>query len=341
MDASLVRELGGAEYTSSFVGDESLGGSLADGFGGSSAGAEHFVDANDAVPRAYPHAASYVRLVNGLLAATAGSGAGPARDAGGASAAPFRFVRDDVFGRLATRPHASQTERWSMARDAITHFRLHLEIFAAEGFQAAFRSTDRDGSTMGGGGAVVPGGTVPGGRVPPPGGSTRPPGLDLMIDFLTDGPTIRGVLALLSVGADRLASERTHAHGEALEGAVLVALDLVVDALALDVACAERLGRVREFRRRRRGLSAGFRGDSGRGADTRRRPARGGFGVHALPVQPGASAGVASRVERAGRARRAPRGPPRARRRRAPRRGRRELPGARRQAGGGTRRRGF
>ena len=71
VDASLVRELGGAEYTSSFVGDESLGGSLADGFGGSSAGAEHFVDANDAVPRAYPHAASYVRLVNGLLAATA------------------------------------------------------------------------------------------------------------------------------------------------------------------------------------------------------------------------------------------------------------------------------
>ena len=65
VDASLVRELGGAEYTSSFVGDESLGGSLADGFGGSSAGAEHFVDANDAVPRAYPHAASYVRLVNG------------------------------------------------------------------------------------------------------------------------------------------------------------------------------------------------------------------------------------------------------------------------------------
>ena len=241
VDASLVRELGGAEYTSSFVGDESLGGSLADGFGGSSAGAEHFVDANDAVPRAYPHAASYVRLVNGLLAATAGSGAGPARDAGGASAAPFRFVRDDVFGRLATRPHASQTERWSMARDAITHFRLHLEIFAAEGFQAAaFRSTDRDGSTMGGGGAVVPGGSVPGGRVPPPGG-TRPPGLDLMIDFLTDGPTIRGVLALLSVGADRLAAERTHAHGEALEGAVLAALDLVVDALALDVACAERL----------------------------------------------------------------------------------------------------
>ena len=93
---------------------------------------------------------------------------------------------------------------------------------------------------MGGGGAVVPGGSVPGGRVPPPGG-TRPPGLDLMIDFLTDGPTIRGVLALLSVGADRLAAERTHAHGEALEGAVLAALDLVVDALALDVACAERL----------------------------------------------------------------------------------------------------
>ena len=62
-----------------------------------------------------------------------------------------------------------------------------------------------------------------------------------MIDFLSDGPTLRGLLAVLSIGADRLAAERGAAHGEALESAVLAALECLVTALDADVEAVARL----------------------------------------------------------------------------------------------------
>ena len=62
-----------------------------------------------------------------------------------------------------------------------------------------------------------------------------------MIDFLSDGPTLRGLLAVLSIGADRLAAERGAAHGEALESAVLAALECLVTALDADVDAVARL----------------------------------------------------------------------------------------------------
>ena len=71
--------------------------------------------------------------------------------------------------------------------------------------------------------------------------SATPPGYDLMIDFLSDGPTLRGLLAVLSIGADRLAAERGAAHGEALESAVLAALECLVTALDADVEAVARL----------------------------------------------------------------------------------------------------
>ena len=62
-----------------------------------------------------------------------------------------------------------------------------------------------------------------------------------MIDFLSDGPTLRGLLAVLSIGAERLAAERGAAHGEALESAVLAALECLVTALDMDVDAVARL----------------------------------------------------------------------------------------------------
>ena len=65
------------------------------------------------------------------------------------------------------------------------------------------------------------------------------PGRDLMVDFLSDGVTFRGILAVLSVGADYLAAERPCAHGEALEGCVLACLECVAAALAMDKQCVD------------------------------------------------------------------------------------------------------
>ena len=159
--------------------------------------------------QAYPHAASYVRLVNDLLRRSAASRVGPAANAGRASSLQFRFVRDQVFGNLRRRQHRSQEERWALARDAVEHFKLQLWVY---------RDADQADK-----------GSVTGEQ------GTHPPGYDLMIDFLSDGPTLKGLLAVLSIGAERLAAERVEAHGEALEGLVLASLEVLVEALALDV----------------------------------------------------------------------------------------------------------
>ena len=227
----------------------------------------------EARSRTYPHASAYVRMVNGLIRETMSSGAGPSAGNGRASIVAFRFVRDCVFGNLRHRQHRSQTERWSLARDAVTHFRLQLELFARapeedkyargwSGVDPAFDPTSSGhpyGSTLNPN--LNPYGAAPGrspyhganaSNVPNVGedvGATDfggynvttsdvyAPGRDLMVDFLSDGVTFRGILAVLSVGADYLAAERPTAHGEALEGCVLACLECVAAALAMDKSC--------------------------------------------------------------------------------------------------------
>ena len=208
----------------------------------------------EARSRTYPHAHSYVKTVNALLAATVATGSGPSAGAGRASVTAFRFVRDSVFGNLARRQHRSATERWSLARSAVEHFRLQLELFN--------RAPDETRYTRGWNG-VDPGTSDPGlNDVFHPGIEPRSPlfadravtdsasldayapGRDLMVDFLSDGVTFRGVLAVLSVGHEFLTAERTQAHGEALEGCVLACLECVVTALAMDKRCADAM---REF----------------------------------------------------------------------------------------------
>ena len=186
----------------------------------------------EAQSRAYPHAAAYVRVVNALLAASAPARVGPAARAGRASAPQFAFIRDQVFGNLRRRQHRDQEERWSMARDAIEHFKIQLRVYA-EADEADREVASAVDAERGVG--------VGGGYGDASSRSATPPGYDLMIDFLSDGPTLRGLLAVLSIGADRLAAERGAAHGEALESAVLAALECLVTALDADVDAVARL----------------------------------------------------------------------------------------------------
>jgi nuclear pore complex protein Nup205 len=213
---------------------------------------------SEARARTYPHASSYVRLVNKLMRACEGGRVGPCADAGRASFAQFAFVRDRVFGELRRRRHNSQEERWWLARDALEHFRIQLRVW-----RDAVRSGDEDASL-----AAVDGGRFAeeealhersprrdtrGRSVDGWNASTErlardlnardsnrvggiPPGLEIMTDFMSDGPLFRGVVAVLSLGAERLAAERAAAHGAALEASTAEALALLNDAMALDVA---------------------------------------------------------------------------------------------------------
>ena len=260
----------------------------------------------EARSRTYPHAAAYVRMVNGLIAETMAQGAGPSAGSGRGCASAFRFVRDCVFGNLRHRQHRSQTERWSLARDAAEHFRLQLELFArapeedkyvrgwsggssndptfdptlhgsygstgVSPYGAAPRSPyhhtnaqyAHNGSNVRSVGAGNHLGTETGGGlgdfVDPQSSDAYAPGRDLMVDFLSDGVTFRGILAVLSVGADYLAAERPCAHGEALEGCVLACLECVAAALAMDKSCVDAL--------RERAVGRATDQTNGRGFDT-------------------------------------------------------------------------
>jgi len=188
----------------------------------------------EAQAQSYPHARAYLKLANQLLERCAGSRVGPAAGAGRASAAAFRFARDDVFAGLKRRAHRDATERWEMARDAIEHFRIQLRVYrdaddvdkvrahaVVDAFDATIHGAKRHrvhGASSSAGPDV-----------------THPPGFELMVDFLSGGPILKLLLAVLSIGTERLAVERASAHGEALESAVLAALRCLRDALAMDV----------------------------------------------------------------------------------------------------------
>jgi hypothetical protein len=205
----------------------------------------------EAQSQTYPHAVAYVGLVNKLLRVAAPSRVGPAASAGRASSPQFRFVRDQVFGNLRRRQHRCQEERWSLARDAVEHFRLQLQVYrdADPADKAVSRPAAAAAAAAAAAKAAAAAAAVQGRQLTPQqqqmqqqraaaaaaaNASVLPPGYDLMIDFLSDGPTLKGLLAVLSVGADRLAAERGTAHGEALEAAVLGSLEVLVTALSMD-----------------------------------------------------------------------------------------------------------
>lgn len=200
---------------------------------------------SEAKSGSYPHAKAYMQLVNDLLTCCAESGVGPAMHAGRSSATQFRFIRDKVFGDLKRRRHKSQEERWWMARDAIVHFSIQLRVWrqaverGEEGTEGALNVSERD--TAGRNGPVDASTIHPMGNQSDP---TSAPGHEIVMDFLTDGTVFRGVLAVLSIGAERLAAERSSPHGEALEATVRESLSLLSDVFGMDARVLEEAKRV-------------------------------------------------------------------------------------------------
>ena len=174
-----------------------------------------------------PQAHAYVRLVNRLACLRARGR--PVRRRRARLARAIAFIRDRVFGELRRRRHRSQEERWWLARDALTHFRIQLRVWrdaVRSGDEAAFSQSERVGRDRDGASPRVETGypyapsTTGGPRSEPA------PGAEIMADFMTDGPLFRGVCAVLAVGAERLAAERAAAHGAALEATAAEALAL-------------------------------------------------------------------------------------------------------------------
>lgn len=194
----------------------------------------------------YASTAGWLRLISKLLDMTKESDSGPCSE--GCSPAWFhsRFIRDRLFGELGTRVHKDQTERWTMAHDCIEHFLFILrmrehatsstspadEVDAANSGAPRALGYDEPSNAL-----VIRSAELSNGSLDRP----SVPGVDILVDFLTAGPTFGMVMKILSIGAEHLSFERNAPHGDALEGCVLGALQLLEYILDVDVHVVEQL----------------------------------------------------------------------------------------------------
>ena len=165
-----------------------------------------------------------------------------------------RFLRFDVFGQLQSRRHLEDSERWMLAGECLRAFQSCLELYdvadeeekiipiKTSSNRGQFNDHDRQPLEIGFNVSLplAAAGEMRD-RLELIARDSVPPGRDLILDFLHDGITFRGILDVISVGAERLSRERSKPYGESLENAVLRSLNVLSTALTMDLEHLERL----------------------------------------------------------------------------------------------------
>ncbi|CAL6403298.1 unnamed protein product [Bathycoccus prasinos] len=165
-----------------------------------------------------------------------------------------RFLRFDVFGQLQSRRHLEDSERWMLAGECLRAFQSCLELYdvadeeekiipiKTSSNRGQFNDHDRQPLEIGFNVSLplAAAGEMRD-RLELIARDSVPPGRDLILDFLHDGITFRGILDVISVGAERLSRERSQLYGESLENAVLRSLNVLSTALTMDLEHLERL----------------------------------------------------------------------------------------------------
>jgi len=215
----------------------------------------------------YDGTLAYARFVNFALETTKEAGyMDGALDIDSAGACSFsgrsiwhhaRFLRFDVFGQLRNRRHAEDSERWDLAGECLRTFQSCLDLYDAAddeekiipikvsngGYSSQFNQQDKPYEIGFNVSLPLAAAGESRDRLELIARDAAPPGRDLILDFLHDGITFRGILDVISVGAERLSRERSKPYGEALENAVLRSLNVLAKALTMDL---EHLGRLHD-----------------------------------------------------------------------------------------------
>lgn len=195
--------------------------------------------------QSYASTAAWLRLISKLLMITQDSELGPCSDACSPAWFHSRFIRERLFGELDTRVHKDQTERWRMARDCIDHFLFVLRT--SENYPSISGMEDSGTPNIGAPLVISQGESSTALTIrnadQSQGVSDRSgtPGSDILLDFLTTGPTFRMVMNILSIGAEHLSFERNAPHGDALERCVLGSLQLLDYMMSIDVHAVRKL----------------------------------------------------------------------------------------------------
>lgn len=146
----------------------------------------------------YQEVLSFVELLNSLWRA-----AGTSLADDGRSVAHFtRFVRDELLATVFQRAFKDESQRWALVAACLEHCRLSLQALTASPATLAAELATA--------------------------GVTRAPGLDILLDLLSEKNAARAALTTLSIGVEGLAAERNNTiYGAAKEAAALAALRLL------------------------------------------------------------------------------------------------------------------
>ncbi|CAI7879447.1 unnamed protein product, partial [Closterium sp. NIES-54] len=169
----------------------------------------------------YPSTLSYLRLHNTLLALDPLSR--PARFLD-----YFRFVTSSVFVPYTRRVYARADEMWQLLLASLSLFHLSLLLLHRSPLPSAPPLAALSAASSSSGNGLLPAGATP--------------GLLLMKDFLSAGPALRNIIAIITAGPDALLEERAlrpQALSFALEDTVAACLRLLLLALTLDQSLAD------------------------------------------------------------------------------------------------------
>ncbi|GAB2300342.1 hypothetical protein Dimus_034380 [Dionaea muscipula] len=167
----------------------------------------------------YPSTISFINLLNALISEDS-----DLSDRGLRFIGIFRFIYDHVFGPFHHRAYADPCEKWQLVVTCLQHFRLMLSRYDV---------IDEDVDSI----ADQPGLAS---ALQPAQLQKQLPAVELMKDFMSGKTAFRNIMSILSPGVNVIISERmSQIHGEILEKAVHLCLDIIMLVLEKDLALAD------------------------------------------------------------------------------------------------------
>ncbi|XP_047969784.1 nuclear pore complex protein NUP205 isoform X2 [Salvia hispanica] len=167
----------------------------------------------------YPSTISFINLLNTLV-----SDEQDVSDRGHRFIGIFRFVYDHVYSPFPQRAYADPSEKWQLVIACLKHFQMMLSMYdVGEEDSDAFVDESQNSS----------------GRQSYP-IHMQLPVVEIMKDFMSGKTLFRNVLGIVLQGVNFLITERTNQiHGQLLEKAVLLCLEIVVLVMEKDSSVSD------------------------------------------------------------------------------------------------------
>ncbi|XP_004515149.1 nuclear pore complex protein NUP205 isoform X2 [Cicer arietinum] len=167
----------------------------------------------------YPSTISFLNLINALIAEER-----DLTDRGRRFIGIFRFIYDHVFGPFPQRAYADPCEKWQLVGACLKHFHMILSMYDIkdedyEGVVDQSRlSTTKESTLL----------------------QTQLPVLELLKDFMSGKTAFRNIMSILQPGVNSIVAERSsQIHGQYLENAVQLSLEIIILVLEKDLLLSD------------------------------------------------------------------------------------------------------